>query len=186
MLRLFILLISLSLFASSCGNRKPSKPRYPDNANRKSPIAIASLKEGNTYIKIVYGQPYRNGRTIFGDWEPYGEVWRTGANEATEITLTQPVLLANEQIDAGSYSLFSIPGEEEWTIILNYELGLWGAFDYKQSKDYKRFTVPVNTLVDPVEVFTIEFDEAINEISTLRMEWDRVRIEIPLRVFNAD
>ncbi len=186
MFRVTVFIVSFLLFATACGNRKPSNPQYPDNGNRKSPIAIASLKEGSTYIKIVYGQPYRNGRTIFGDWEPYGDVWRTGANEATEITITEPILMGNDQIDPGTYSLFTIPEKEEWTIILNYELGLWGAFDYNPDKDYKRFKVPVVELEQPVEVFTIEFDEVVNEVTTLRMQWDRVRVEIPVRVFSAD
>ena len=152
----FLMMLAL-LTALSCGPKKPTKPEIVPVGNRKSPIAIASIKHNNTYVKVVYGQPYRNNRTIFGEWEKYGEVWRTGANEATEITLTEAVLMNNNVVEAGTYSLFTIPGEDQWTVILNHALGQWGAFDYSEDRDYLRFDVPVTHLDVPVEAFNIEF-----------------------------
>ncbi len=179
----FITIVSvLSLFIS-CGPKKPGSPQETSLNNRKSPIAIASVKYENTYMKVIYGQPYRRGRTIFGEWEPYGEVWRTGANEATEITLTHPVLMNMEIVEAGTYSLFTIPEEDSWTIILNNGLGQWGAFDYTQELDALRFEVPVQTLEEPVEAFTIEFSDLQGSATVMSLSWDVVKIEIPIRFY---
>ena len=151
--------------------------------NRKSPISISSVKNDGTYIKVVYGQPYRRGRTIFGEWEPYGQVWRTGANEATEITITKPVLMNMEVVEAGTYALFTIPNEENWTIILNNDLGQWGAFDYNEAFDYLRFDVPVIEIESPKEAFTIEFTDPFNSETTMSLSWEDVRVEIPIRFY---
>ncbi len=178
-----LFLISTLFIVSSCANKKPSSPQEAPSSNRKSPIAIAATSHNNTYIKVVYGQPYRRDRTIFGEWEPYGEIWRTGANEATEITITNTILMGNEAIEAGTYSLFSIPYEDHWTIILNNALGQWGAFDYSSDFDYKRFDVPVETLDRPVETFTIEFSEVQSSLTSLNLSWDVVSVKIPIRFY---
>jgi hypothetical protein len=176
-----VLVLSIALWG--CENKKPSTPEESPIGNRKSPIAISSIKHENTYIKVVYGQPYRRGRTIFGEWEPYGAVWRTGANEATEITITEPILMNNEVIDAGTYSLFTIPEEESWTVILNHGLGLWGAFEYNEQMDYTRFEVPVQILNDPIEAFSIEFEEPQGSMTQMILQWDLVKVEIPIRFY---
>ena len=170
-------------FVLGCQPQKPSTPQEAPIGNRKSPIAISSVKHENTYIKIVYGQPYRRDRVIFGEWEPYGEVWRTGANEATEITITNTIRIADETIEAGTYALFSIPREDKWTLILNNGLGQWGAFDYNQELDYIRFDVPITKLETPVEAFSIEFDEVNMNMTNLVLQWDLVRIELPIRFY---
>lgn len=179
---LFIIML-VSILGLSCAQEKPSTRQDAPIGNRKSPIAIASIKENNTYIKVVYGQPYRNSRTIFGEWEPYGQVWRTGANEATEITITEPVLMGDNVVEAGTYSLYSIPGEENWTIILNYALGEWGAFDYSEERDALRFEVPVKKLDTPVEAFTIEFSKTNLSLTTMSLSWDLVQVDIPIRFY---
>jgi hypothetical protein len=179
----FLLLIISSFVFLSCGQRKPDSPQDAPIGNRKSPIAIASVKHENTYIKIVYGQPYRKERTIFGDWEPYGQVWRTGANEATEITITEPILMNMEVIDAGIYSLFTIPNEDKWTIILNNGLGQWGAFDYNEQLDAYQFDVPVKTLENPVEAFTISFSDLKGSSTVMSFSWDLVKVDVPIRFY---
>lgn len=171
------------LLLISCKQKKPDGPQEVTSGNRKSPIAISSIKHENTYIKVVYGQPFRNGRTIFGEWEPYGEVWRTGANEATEITITEPVLMNMEVIEAGTYSLFTIPNEKSWTIILNNGLGQWGAFDYNEQLDAFRLNVPVKNLETPIEAFAIEFSDLQGSLTVMTLTWDTVRIEIPIRFY---
>lgn len=178
----FLFLFAFS-FVIGCQPRKPSTPQEAPTGNRKSPIAISAIKHENTYVKVVYGQPYRRDRTIFGEWEPYGEVWRTGANEATEITITNTIRMAEQTIEAGTYVLFSIPNESTWTIILNNGLGQWGAFDYNQELDYVRFDVPVSTLETPVEAFTIEFEEVALNTTKMILSWDIVQIEIPIRFY---
>lgn len=167
----------------SCDREPLVETRYTPVGNRKSPISISSIKHEGTYIKVVYGQPYRNGRTIFGDWEPYGEVWRTGANEATEITFTKPVFMGDQAIDAGTYTLFTIPKENSWSIILNSELGQWGAFEYDEGRDYHRFDVLNKKLESPVEAFSISFSEVNLSVTTLTLAWDLVQVDIPIRFY---
>lgn len=171
------------LTAVSCGSDKPENPQPVEEGNRKSPIAIASVKQDGTYIKVVYGQPYRRGRTIFGDWEPWGKVWRTGANEATEITITEPVLMGEQAIRQGTYALFTIPEPDSFTVILNHELGQWGAFEYNPERDYKRMKFPVQKLDTPVEAFTIEFSKPEYSMTTMSMKWDLIKVDIPIRFY---
>lgn len=147
---------------------------------RKSPIVISSVNHEGTYIKVVYGQPYKRGRDIFGGLEPYGEVWRTGANEATEITLTKDINMAGETIEAGTYSLFTIPEPDEWTVILNTELGQWGAFTYDSQYDYVRFKVPAEEAENIIEALTIAFDEVEENETSLSIAWDTTRVRIPI------
>ncbi len=179
----FYLSVLILFLASGCTQNNDNSPKDTPIGNRKSPIAISSIKHDGTYIKVVYGQPYRNGRDIFGDFEPYGEVWRTGANEATEITITNPILMGEEVIESGTYALFSIPNKDVWTIILNMDLGQWGAFTYSQERDYVRFDVPVINLDSPVEAFTIEFSDVNRSLTTMSLAWDKVKVEIPIRLY---
>ncbi|MBD3617142.1 MAG: DUF2911 domain-containing protein [Gracilimonas sp.] len=176
-----VTLLFLGVFFG-CQNQGSENPR-PSQESRKSPIAIASVKGDGSYVKVVYGQPYRRGRTIFGDLQPWGEVWRTGANEATEITITDPVLMGDQAINSGTYTLFTIPGPDSFTVILNHELGQWGAFEYNPERDYKRMKFPVQKLSTPVEAFTIEFSEPEYSMSTMSLKWDRVRVDIPIRFY---
>ena len=171
------------VFAVIACNNNGSDVEELAAGNRKSPISISSIKYEGTYIKVVYGQPYRRGRTIFGELEPYGQVWRTGANEATEITFTKPVFMGDEVILAGTYALFTIPFENHWTIILNNDLGQWGAFEYNEQLDYLRFDVPIEILDSPVEAFTIEFSEPLLNQTIMTLKWDLVSADIPIRFY---
>ncbi|MGF1670167.1 MAG: DUF2911 domain-containing protein [Balneolaceae bacterium] len=172
----FFLLIYLFLFFSCTGQQDP----VIENA-RKSPIAISAVQLGDTYIKVVYGQPHKRDREIFSNLVPYGEVWRTGANEATEITITNNIEMAGEFVEAGTYALFTIPDEDEWTIILNSSLGQWGAFEYDESYDYLRFIVPPKYSEEIIESFTITFTEVSGLESIMILAWNQTRVEIPVR-----
>src|SRR6188768_4545868 len=97
-----------------------------------SPQATATGKIGAANVKIVYCQPSARGRKIMGGLVPYGEVWRTGANEATTIEFDKPVKIEGKDLPAGKYALFTIPNEKEWTIIFNKDVKQWGAFNYKE------------------------------------------------------
>jgi hypothetical protein len=149
--------------------------------SRPSPFAVSTLKVDDTYIKITYGRPHKRDREIFGDLVTYGEVWRTGANEATEITLTGPVKMGDVEVKPGTYTLFTIPGEEEWTIILNSDLGQWGAYRYNEDANVATFKVPVTQVSDVYEPFTIEF--ATKEKKTnLNLIWDQTMVTVPFEV----
>src|ERR1700722_16744771 len=108
-------------------------------------------------VSITYSRPNAKGRAIFGAMEPYGQVWRTGANYATRIKLSDSIRIAGHPVAAGEYSLFTIPGPQQWTIILNKTVEQWGAYSYDSTKDLLRFTVPAARPDKTVETFTIEF-----------------------------
>lgn len=167
-------LISLS-FLNFLSAQEAVKPRI-------SPLAIVSAHYKNTYIKITYGQPQKNGREIFGGLVPYSKIWRTGANEATEITLTNDIKINNILLKAGTYSLFTIPNKEKWVLIINSDLGLWGAFNYNQKMDVFRFEVDVKTIPGNIvyEPFTIRIDQK-TDTGEIILLWDRTQISIPLQ-----
>lgn len=130
------------------------------------------------HITISYGRPYKKDREIFGGLVPYGKVWRAGADEATEITFDKNGMFGGKKIAAGTYTLFIVPEKTEWTIVLNSKLGQWGAFGYDKVKDQDVLTttVPVKMLDNSVEQFTINIME-----SSLRMEWDKTSVTVPVK-----
>lgn len=146
---------------------------------RPSPLALATYKDESTYIKVVYGQPMKKGRVIFGGLEKFGKVWRTGANEATEITLTRDVRMGGKVVKAGTYALFSIPNPDRWTIILNSELGQWGAYAYKPERDVLRFDVTPEKNAQVYEALTFKLEET-DPGANLTLFWDDVRVPIPI------
>lgn len=128
-------------------------------------------------IEINYGQPSKRNRVIFGSLVPYGEVWRTGANEATEITFNKDAMFAGKPVKAGTYTLFTIPREKEWDIILNSVLKQWGAYEYEKikGKNVLVATVPVVKLDEPVEKLTYNVNG-----DAITIEWDQAGVSIPV------
>lgn len=141
--------------------------------NRKSPHETVS--EGNH--SVTYGRPSKKGRDIFGALEAYGKVWRAGADEATEITFKADGTLGGQPVKAGTYTLFVIPSQTEWTIILNSQLKQWGAYEYDKhkAKDVLQVKVPVKNLDTVVEMFTIRFSGG-----QMIMEWDKTQVAVPI------
>lgn len=146
---------------------------------RPSPVALAVYKDESTYIKLVYGQPFKKGRVIFGNIAKWGQVWRTGANEATEITFTRDMKFDGKVCRAGTYTLFTIPNLDKWTIILNADLGQWGAYSYKPERDVLRFDVPAQKSDQIFEALTFKFNET-DAGADLVLHWDDVMVSIPL------
>jgi hypothetical protein len=142
-------------------------------------MAVAKYIANDMYIKVVYGQPYKRGRTIFGELEPYGKVWRTGANEATEITTTKDFRIGGKLLKAGTYTLFTIPNQNKWTVIVNSELGQWGAYKYNPERDLVSFEVPLTKPEYFYEAFTIEFKDLRNG-AEMELLWGDTRIAFPL------
>ena len=149
----------------------PPKPR-------PSPMAVALYKEENIYIKVTYCQPSRKGRDIFTEIAPYGKLWRTGANEATEITLTKDVKLVGKLLKAGTYTLFSIPNPTQWTLILNSELGQWGDYKYDETKNILTFEAPALQNHEIFESFTIQITETPAG-ADMALLWDWVKVVLP-------
>ncbi|MCB0492730.1 MAG: DUF2911 domain-containing protein [Cyclobacteriaceae bacterium] len=147
---------------------------------RTSPLSITTSRYKDTYVKIVYSQPHKKGRDLFGKLVPYGEVWRTGANEATEITLTGDILVNGQELKAGTYSIFTIPNQKTWTVIFNSDLGLWGAYNYNPKKDILRIEAPVLATKEVAEAFTIGVDARNNEADFF-FHWDKTKVVIPVQ-----
>jgi hypothetical protein len=131
-------------------------------------------------INLVYSRPDVKGRKIFGGMEPYGTVWRTGANSATVIKFTDDVSMEGKQVPAGEYGLFSIPGEKEWTIIISKQPKQWGAYNYKESDDYLRFAVKTKHLDDLAETMTLAFTNVSPNACDLQMMWEHSGFTIHL------
>ena len=160
---------------------------YLNYRNRTlSPPGVVKYDNSNLTVEISYSRPSQKGRLIFGSEEegallPNGKYWRLGANEATEITLSRNVLFNGSEIEAGSYSMYSFPGENEFEIILNSDLGKWGAFDPDHNFDVLKTKVPVEKSNDAVEQFTIRFEEKGSKVLVV-CEWSDTKIKIPLEL----
>jgi len=147
-----------------------------------SPEADASYDKDGIYVGVSYCQPSKKGRKIFGDLLPYGEIWRTGANEATIIKMNLDSEINDNVLLAGKYSLFTIPNENSWTIIFNDQTGQWGKI-YNEGRDVLRVNVPVKNMDDEIEKFTIEFKEEGEYINML-LKWDRSEVTVPFHFIN--
>lgn len=156
-------------------------------SRRPSPMGMARITlDDGTYVRVVYSRPYKRGRdNIFGTEEsgalvPFDKVWRTGANEATEITVTGDVLFGGERLAAGTYSLFTTPGAESWQIHVNTVLGTSGTRDYKSENDAVSVTVPSGSLEEEVDQFTISFEKTDGGADMV-LAWIQTTVRVPIR-----
>lgn len=146
------------------------------------PLNAAKAKDDSSpFVKVVYSRPTRKGREIFGVLEQYGKVWRLGANESTEIKFYKRVRIAGKSIKAGTYSLFAIPAQDKWTIIVNKQIDRWGAFTYDESKDVVRVDVPVIPLTKPMESLSITFITQTYG-ADLTIGWDSTMVQLPIQI----
>ncbi len=148
----------------------------------KSPMDMASYpsdyKISDKAVRVIYSRPQLKGRAV-ADLAPAGKVWRTGANEAAEITFYKGATIGGKKIDAGTYSLFTIPGEGEWTIILNKNLNQWGSYFYKDSGDVVRVQAKASQGADSLEAFSMTFKEVDGGVH-LVMGWGTDRVAVPI------
>jgi hypothetical protein len=149
-----------------------------------SPEAVAEFDQDSLAVRVHYCRPARKGRLIFGREQdnalvPYGRVWRTGANEATLITFSENVQIANTPIQAGTYSLWTIPGPARWQIILNEETGQWGT-QYNDGMNVARVEVPIRVQPKTVEKFQIYFEAQANGADMI-LGWAHTEAIVPLR-----
>ena len=176
-LRSFFVIIS-GLVCAAGSFAQTNKVEFP----APSPACTLKQRVGLTDIEIVYSRPGVKGRSIFGGLVPYGAVWRTGANNATKLTFSTAVKLNGAEIPAGTYALFTIPGEKEWTIIINKGAAQWGAFQYDEKADVVRFKATPVQLAETIETFTIEFNGIRDESARLDLIWDKTVVPIKLEV----
>jgi hypothetical protein len=143
-----------------------------------SPAATAQLTQGDLEVKVDYCQPAVKGRVIFGELVPYGQVWRTGANEATVVEINRDVKVAGSDLKAGKYSLWTVPTPENWTIIFNSETGQWGTM-YANDKDVLKVEVPSVMKNNSTERFSIDLQTIGENSIEMILEWDKTRVSVP-------
>lgn len=131
-------------------------------------------------IKVLYGRPQKNGREIFGEVVPYGKIWRVGANEATEVIFYTDVLFGDTPVKAGTYVLYAIPGQDEWTMILSSNVDVWGTYEYEDKYDVARTTAKVSR-AEFMEAFSIAFKEKGKQVNMV-LAWDTARITTPITI----
>jgi hypothetical protein len=148
--------------------------------NKPSPPASASCDlGGGKSIKTDYSSPRMRGRKIFGDLVPYDKVWRTGANEATTFVTSSDVVVGGKSVPAGSYTLFTIPGADKWTLIINKKTGEWGIPYKYESDELARIDMKVSKLSSPRENFTINYEKS-GKGCTLQIEWETTRASVDI------
>ena len=147
-----------------------------------SPASTLKQRVGLTDIEIVYARPGVKGRKIFGGLEPFGSVWRVGANNATTITFSTPVNFGGTEVPAGKYALFAQLGREEWTVILSSANKQWGSYSYNAKDDVARATVKANSLGDVlVETFLIDINQIRDDSAVLNLVWENTAVSVPLK-----
>lgn len=147
---------------------------------RPSPKASVMGMIGVTEISIHYNSPGVKGRTIWGELVPYGEVWRTGANENTTITFSTPVKVGGSELPAGTYGLQTIPTQDQWTVIFSKDAELWGAFNYKQENDALRVQVKPRPAPEPVERLRFTIEDITDTSGEVVLAWEK--LEVPFKV----
>ncbi|QED38914.1 DUF2911 domain-containing protein [Antarcticibacterium arcticum] len=147
-----------------------------------SPMDLVVYKDASDKVvaRVIYSRPQKRDREVFGKLVPYGQVWRTGANEATELTLYKDMKVADVVVKAGTYTIYTIPEEKEWTVILNKTIHTWGAYEYTDKEDLVRIIVPVRQSPTSIEAFSMTFAPAEGGASLL-MGWDNKYVEVPFK-----
>jgi hypothetical protein len=168
-------LIALQLAGGAAAAQQLALPR-------PSPNASVSQTVGVTEVTIRYSSPGVKDRKIWGGLVPYGEVWRTGANENTTIRFSTPVKVEGHELPAGLYGLQTIPTEGDWTVIFSKDADEWGAFSYKQENDALRITVKPETVADSLERMAFTFEDTTDNASEVVLRWEKLRVPFTLEV----
>lgn len=156
------------------------------NTPQPSPLGEISQTVGLAEVAITYSRPGVKGRKVFGDLISYGSMWRTGANMATKLSVSDEVTMEGNRLPAGEYSLFTIPGEEEWTVIVNKNPDQSGTNSYQESEDAFRFTVPVKKSPVPFETLTFLFSDLTSTGAEINLIWENTMIAFHIEDPNVD
>ncbi|HYL93719.1 MAG TPA: DUF2911 domain-containing protein [Alphaproteobacteria bacterium] len=167
-----VLALALSL---SLDAQQPSQ----DKSKRPSPPGTASIELKGKKVTIDYSRPSVRGRKIMGELVPYGQVWRTGANEATTLTTGTDLNIGGAKVPAGTYTLYTLPGESAWKLIINKQTGQWGT-EYDEAQDLVRIDMQKSATAKLVEQFTISFSVKDNN-TFLVLEWENTRVSVPIK-----
>lgn len=182
-----IILSTLSIFMFlSIGEVEAQKKESPNFSKLDaSPMDMTLYRNADekAVARVIYSRPQKRDREIFGKLVPYGEVWRTGANEATEITFYEDMKIADAIVQKGTYSLYTIPNEKEWTIILNKNTNTWGAYEYTDEDDMVRINVPVRQASNSIEALSMAFEQT-SDGADLLIGWDDRFVKVPFKEVN--
>jgi tetratricopeptide (TPR) repeat protein len=169
------LLFAVILFAAVSSDAQQLRTPAP------SPTQTVQQDFGISSMQLIYSRPNMRGRKVFGDLVPYGKIWRTGANQATRIKFNDDVSIGGQPLKAGEYALYTIPGENEWDVVINKGSANWGT-DYKQGDDILRVKAKPTRLANTVETFTMQFDNVKPTSAELTIMWDKTAVAIPITV----
>lgn len=153
---------------------------YPDHFAHDRKFAPEKVGD-KAFIRITYSRTAKKNREVFGKLVPFGEVWRVGANENAEIKFYQDVNLGGKKLKKGTYSLFIIPGQNEWEFIFNSDLDEWGAYRYNDKHDVLRVKAKVGTLSEPLEDLSIQFTKGAENEAIMQVGWDKTLVELPIK-----
>lgn len=180
---LLLLLVIISTQAQKFGELDKSPmdmAYYPDNFAHDRKFAPKLIGDTPALVRVTYSRPAKNGREVFGKLIPFNEVWRAGANEATEIKFYKDATIQGKAVKAGTYSLFIIPTASEWTLILNTDLDHWGAYSYRIANDVIRVNAPVKKSETVIENFSIQLTKGNDKEAILKFGWDTTLVEVPV------
>jgi hypothetical protein len=163
-----VFFLTVTLFAYTQDKAPASPPAH----------AQCQFPDGKT-VKIDYSSPRMKGRKIYGGLVPYGQVWRTGANDATTFVADANLTVGGKDVPAGSYTIFTVPNPDKWILIINKKTGEWGIPYKYQSDELARLDMTVTKLAAPVENFTIDFDQT-GDSCTLHMDWENTRATVQI------
>jgi hypothetical protein len=177
MKKLLTLSLSVLFFLTASAQIKSPQP---------SPSSKTTQTVGLTDITLDYSRPSAKGRKVFGGLVPFGEVWRTGANASTKVTFSENVKIAGNELPKGTYAIYTIPNEKEWTIIIHKNTTHWGSDEYKQEEDAFRFNVkPVSSNI-AVESYTMQVDNLKNASCEISIAWENTIVSIPVMLTTDD
>jgi len=129
--------------------------------------------------RVLYSRPQKNGRTVFGELIEFGAIWRIGANEATELELFKDAKIGTAKVKKGRYTLYAIPQQDKWTIIINRDTDTWGAFKYDIKKDVARIDINIEKQTESAESFTMFFEKQGTAVN-LNIFWDNYKASLPI------
>lgn len=172
---------SISLTAALCLVAAVAAAQHGEAKKPLSPPAKAEATIGGKSVTIEYSAPSKRNRVIMGELVPYGKVWRTGANAATTLKTDADLMIGTLHVPAGTYTLFTIPGVKEWTLIVNKQTGQWGT-NYDEAQDLGRVKMTVKPSKSVVETFTIAVKPGDAKNGTLTMAWENVEASVPVVV----
>ena len=154
---------------------------YPDNSRFSNYLKPEELEAATPKVQVAYGRPMMKGRKIFGELLKYGEIWRVGANESTEVTFFQSVMIGDKELRAGRYNLYAVVNATEWTFIFNTDMPAWGSANRDEEQDVASITVPVTQETKVLEALSIRFKEIDAKTVHLIVGWDKTRAALPIK-----